>query len=91
MIVPVVFIFIMPISTRHGFIVLRPSALGLLVEEVERQQFRDVSDLQAVGDRSIAVVLASPGWQDFYLIVNVPAFFNTIGQQQTFGLIDTEE
>ena len=50
------------------------------VEEVERQQFREVSDFQAVGDRSIAAVLASLGWQDFYLNVNVPAFFNTIGQ-----------
>ena len=31
------------------------------VENVERQQFRDGSDLQAVGDRSIAAVLASRG------------------------------
>ena len=55
------------------------------VEEVERQQFREVSDIQAVGDRSTAAVLASLGWQNFYLNVNVPAFFNTIGQKRTVG------
>lgn len=52
------------------------------VEEAERQQFREVSDLQAVGDRSTAAVLVSLGWQSFVLNVNVPAFFNTIGQKQ---------
>lgn len=51
------------------------------VEKVERQQFREVSDLQPAGDRSLATVPASPGWQEFYLQVNVPAFFNTIGRQ----------
>ena len=56
------------------------------VENVERQPFRDVSNRQAVGDRSIAAVLASPGWQEFYLQVKTPAFFNTIAPKQTFSL-----
>ena len=34
---------------------------GYCVENVERQKFLDGSDLQAVGDRSIAAVLASRG------------------------------
>ncbi|WP_133250715.1 hypothetical protein [Janthinobacterium sp. 78] len=51
------------------------------VEKVKWQQFREVSDLQHAGDRSLATVLASPGWQEFYLQVNVPAFFNTTGRQ----------
>ena len=53
------------------------------VENVERQPFWDISDLQAVGDRSIAAVLASRGLQGFYLNINVPAFFNTIGRKRT--------
>ena len=54
--------------------------MAYCIEEVERQQFLEVSDLQAVADRSTAAVLASLGWQDFYRNVNVPAFFNTIGR-----------
>jgi len=36
------------------------------VEKVERQQFREASDRQAAGDRSLATILASLGWQDIY-------------------------
>ena len=39
--------------------------LAYCVEEVDRQQVRKVSDLQTVGDRSIAAVLVSLGWQNF--------------------------
>ena len=60
------------------------------VEEVERQQFREVSDLQAVFDRSIAAVLASLGWQNFYLNINVPAFFNTTGQKRSLAKLATD-
>ena len=54
--------------------------MAYYVEEVEQQQFWEVSELEAVGDRSTVAVLTSLGWQNFYLDVNVPAFFNTIGR-----------
>ncbi len=69
------------ISSQHCEGPLR----GYCVEEVERQQFREVSDHQALGDRSMAASLASLGWQDFYLNVNVPVFFNTIGRKRSFN------
>ncbi len=50
------------------------------VEKVERQQFREVPYFQAASDHSLATVLASLGWQDIYLRVCVPEFFNTIGR-----------
>ena len=80
-------------SHLHGFYVRRliihvyrceRPLWGYCVENVERQPFRDISDLQTVDDRSIAAVLASRGWQDFYLNIIVPAFFNTIGRKQTY-------
>ncbi|KAB8057100.1 hypothetical protein GCN74_22200 [Janthinobacterium sp. FT14W] len=60
-------------------------------EKVERQQFQENSDFQSVGDHSIAVVLASLGWQDSYLNVNVPAFFYTIGRLQALAVRPSAE
>lgn len=48
------------------------------VENVEREEFPEVLDIQSASDRSLATLLASPGWQDFYLKVKVPEFFHTI-------------
>ena len=52
----------------------------IVLEKLSGNNFREVSDLQVASDRSLATVLASLGWQDFYLKVNVPEFFNTIGR-----------
>ena len=54
------------------------------VEKVERQHFQEEADLQSVAVCSIAAVLASPGWQDFYLNVKVAMFFKAIGKKQSF-------
>jgi len=54
------------------------------VEKVERQHFQEEADLQSVAVPSIAALLASPGWQDFYLNVKVAMFFKAIGKKQSF-------
>ena len=65
----------------------------IVLEKLSGNNFREVSDLQVASDRSLATVLASLGWQDFYLKVNVPEFFNTIGQERTLnkiGFVDVD-
>jgi hypothetical protein len=53
--------------------------LAYFVEEVEWQQFPEVSTLQTVGDCSIAAIFDGLGWQGFHLNFYSPDFFNTIG------------
>ena len=50
------------------------------VEEIEWQQFREVSSLQAAGGRSPAAVQAGLGSQNIDLMVYVPEFFNIRGR-----------
>jgi hypothetical protein len=71
----------------HAFLLqIERPLLAYYVEEVKQQQLREVSELQPVGDCSTAAVLASLGWQNFYLNVNVPAFFNTIAPKRTISI-----
>ena len=61
-------------------------------EKVERQQHQEDSDLQSVGDCSIAAVLAHLGWRDFHHNFNVPAFFKHSRPKvdsQSFNLMPT--
>ncbi|WP_141749970.1 hypothetical protein [Janthinobacterium sp. HH107] len=50
------------------------------VEEIEWQQFWEVSNLQAAGGRSPAAVQAGLGSQNIDLMVYVPEFFNIKGR-----------
>ena len=53
------------------------------VEKVERQYFREVSDVRPLQGRSIAQILISRSWRDFCSLVNEVEFFNTTDPLRT--------
>ena len=83
----------MPVSARKGRLLRKTGKTcnvrfrPIVLKKLSGNNFLEVSDSQAASDCSPATVLPSSGWQDFYLKVNAPEFFNTIAPKRLLAFL----